>query len=225
MRDRRFAWLIAALVLGVVAGCGSSSGSGIASQSPQTILGSSLAAANSLTSVHAAGSLVSGGQHVAIDVQLVGGVGGQGQVTLNGMTFRLVGLGRYAYMQAPPAVWRRAGAPVAAAQRLQGKWLRTPASGQFASISKLTDIHQLFGGLLAAHGQLKTGSLSTVRGHKVVAVQGGQGTLYVAATGKPYPIEVTERGANGGRLTFDRFNEPLRLSAPKNAIDLPQASG
>jgi hypothetical protein len=225
MRDRRFTWLLPALVLAALAGCGGSSAGGIASESPQTILNSSLAAADGLKSVHAAGTIVSGGQHIAIDVELVSGVGGKGQVALGGLTFRLVGLGRYAYLQAQPSVWRQAGAPAAAAQLLQGKWLRTPATGQFGSITKLTDIHQLFAALLAAHGQLKTGPLSTVAGHKVVALQSGQGTLYVAATGKPYPIQVTNTGSNGGQLTFDRFNEPLALSVPKNTIDLPQRSG
>jgi hypothetical protein len=45
------------------------------------------------------------------------------------MSFQLVGINHYAYMQATPSVWRRAGAPAAAAQRLKGKWLRTPATG------------------------------------------------------------------------------------------------
>jgi hypothetical protein len=225
MLHRTLKWLLTALALAAVAGCGSSSGGGIGSESPQTILKSSLAAADSLKSVHAAGAIVSGGQHIAIDIQLLNGVGGEGQITLSGLTFRLIGLRNYAYLLAPPAIWRQAGAPAAAAQLLQGKWLRTPATGQFASISKLTEIHQLFSGLLAPHGQLNTGPVSTVAGHKVVAVRGGNGTLYVAATGPPYPIQVSKTGSDGGQLTFDRFNEALTLSAPKNTIDLPQLAG
>jgi hypothetical protein len=129
-------------------------------------------------------------------------------------------------MQAPPAVWQKAGAPASAARLLEGKWLRTPATGQFASIASLTDIHTLFGQLLAQHGKsLKRGAVSTVAGRKVVAVSGGQGILYVAATGKPYPVELFKGGSDGGRIDFDRFNQAVKLSAPTNTINLPQVSG
>jgi hypothetical protein len=223
MRVRMLTCLAGLAVLLAVAGCGgSSSGSGIASESPQKILNESLTAAKGLKSVHAAGTVNSGGQHITLDIQLVGGQGGRGQITLGGLSFSLVGLNHYAYMQAPPAVWEKAGAPASAAQKLQGKWLRTPATGQFASIASLTDIHALFTQLLTQHGKkLKTGGESTVAGRKVVAVNSDQGTLYVAATGKPYPVELIKPGSNGGRIDFDRFNEPVTLSAPTNTVDLP----
>jgi hypothetical protein len=217
--------LTAGLIAVAVAGCGgsSSSGIGIASEPAQTILKSTVGAANSLKSVHAAGSIVSGSQHIAVDLQLVNGVGGRGQITLNGLAFQLVGLGNYAYMKADPQVWQKAGAPAAAAKALEGKWLRTPASGQFASIAQLTDIHQLFGQLLKPHGKLKTGTVSTVAGQKVVGVTSDQGTLYVAATGRPYPVQLVKNGSEGGRLSFDRFNEGITVTAPTNTIDLPQS--
>ncbi len=214
-------------MLALLAGCGgSSSGGGVASESPQKILNDSLAAANGLRSVHAAGAVNSGGQHIALDLQLVGGVGGRGAITLGGLTFKLVGLKNYAYMQAPPAVWEKAGAPASAARLLQGKWLRAPATGEFGSVAKLTDIHALFGQLLGQHGkQLKTGGVSTVAGHKVVALKSDQGTLYVAATGKPYPIEVVKTGSDGGRIDFDHFNDSVSVSAPANTINVPSVGG
>ncbi len=212
-------------VVVALAGCGgSSSGGGIASEPPQKILNDALAAANGLRTVHAAGTVNSAGQHISLDIQLVGGQGGQGQITLGGLSFKLVGLNHYAYMQAPPAVWEKAGAPASAARQLQGKWLRTPATGQFASIASLTDIHTLFSQLLTRHGKkLTTGAESTVAGRKVVAVKSDQGTLYVAATGKPYPVEVVKPGSDGGRIDFDRFNQAVTLAAPTNTINLPSA--
>jgi hypothetical protein len=227
MPRRSFPCLTAGLIAVALTGCGSSSSStsGIASEPPQTILNSTLGAANSLKSVHTTGAIVSGGQHIGIDMHLLGGVGGRGQITLNGLTFQLVGLSKYAYMQAPAEVWRKAGAPATAAKRLEGKWLRAPASGQFASIAQLTNIHQLFGQLLKPHGKLKTGAVGTVAGHRVVALNSGQGTLYVAATGKPYPVALVKKGSGGGHLSFDRFNESITVTAPINTIDLPQLSG
>jgi hypothetical protein len=217
--------LAACAVLVALAGCGgSSSDSGVASESPQKILSDSLAAAKGLKSVHAAGTVNSGGQHILLDLQLVGGKGGQGQITLNGLAFKLVGLNHFAYMQAPPAVWEKAGAPASAAQQLQGKWLRTPATGQFASVASLTDINALFTQLLTQHGKaLKRGGVSTVAGQKVVAVKSDQGTLYVAASGKPYPVEIVKPGSDGGKIDFDRFNQAVTLSAPTNTVNLPSA--
>ncbi len=228
MPARLFTCLAGCAVLAALAGCGgsSSSASGIASEPPQKILNDSLAAANGLKSVHAAGTINSGAQHIAIDIQLVNGVGGKGRITLGGLSFKLVGINHYAYMQAPPAVWQKAGAPASTAQQLQGKWLRTPTTGQFASVASLTDIHTLFGQLLNQHGKsLKTGADSTVAGHKVVSVRSGQGTLYVAATGKPYPVELVKTGSEGGKLDFDRFNQTVGLAAPTNTLNLPQTSG
>jgi hypothetical protein len=230
MRVRVFtclAALAALVVLAALAGCGgSSSSSGISSESPQKILNDSLAAANGLKSVHAAGAINSSGQQIKIDLHLLNGVGGRGQITLGGLGFNLVGLKSYAYMEASPAVWEKAGAPASAAQQLQGKWLRAPASGQFGSIASLTNIHTLFTQLLTQHGKaLKTGGVSTVAGHKVVAVKSDQGTLYVAATGKPYPIEVVKTGSDGGKIDFDSFDEALTVSAPSNTIDVPSVGG
>lgn len=215
------------LALMAPAGCGSSaSGGGIASRAPETILRQSLAAANSLNSVHATGAITSGGQHIRLDMTLVNGVGGKGQITLNGSTFRLVGINRYAYLQAPPSVWQKAGAPASAAKLLQGKWLRAPATGQFDAVAKLTDIHQLFNQLLTQHGQhLKNAGTTTVAGRKVVAVVARNGRLYVATRGKPYPIRLTNTGSSAGQLDFDRFDQPVTLAAPTNTVDLPQVSG
>jgi hypothetical protein len=223
MRTHLLTWLVGWSIVAALAGCGSSSSSsGIASQPPKTILKNSLAAANSLKSVHASGTIDSGGQHIGLDMTLVGGVGGKGTISLNGLTFQLISVKNFAYMQAPPSVWQKAGAPASAAQLLQGKWLKTPATGQFASIAKLTDIHQLFNQLLTQRGQsLKNGGTSTVAGQKVVAVVSGKGRLYVARTGKPYPIRLIKTGSDAGQLTFDRFNQSTALAAPTNTIDLP----
>ena len=39
-----------------------------------------------------------------------------------------------------------------------------------------------------------------------------------AALGK---LELTKSGSSGGTLTFDRWNEPLTITAPAGAIDIP----
>ena len=76
----------------------------------------------------------------------------------------------------------------------------------------------------ASHGKLARDGTKTVDGQKVVAVtdvsQGG--TLYVATVGTPFPIEIAKDGGSGGRITFDRWNKPVTLTAPANAININQ---
>ena len=109
-----------------------------------------------------------------------------------------------------------------AAQLLSGKWLKAPASGQLSSLATLTDVQKLFSQLLSSHGKLAKGKTTTVRGQQVVAVNDttNGGTLYVATTGKPYPIEISKTGSSGGQLVFDHFNQPVTLTAPAGAIDI-----
>jgi len=99
--------------------------------------------------------------------------------------------------------------------------VRGPATGQLASVAALADLQNLFNELLSNHGALAKGATSTVEGQKVVAVKDTRGgTLYVATTGKPYPIEVSKPGPQGGRVIFDRYDEAVSLSAPANSIDI-----
>ena len=50
--------------------------------------------------------------------------------------------------------------------------------------------------------------------------QTGGGTVYyVAATGPPYPVEIKRQGPDSVQIVLDRFNEPVSLAPPPNAVD------
>jgi hypothetical protein len=69
---------------------------------------------------------------------------------------------------------------------------------------------------------------TTYHGQKVVAIRDKTkgGTLYVAATGTPYPIAIVRsKTANSGAVTFDDWNMSADVTAPKNAVDLSKLSG
>jgi hypothetical protein len=214
-----------ALLAALLGGCGgSSSGNGIASKSPTDIIAAAKVAADAASSVHVSGSIVSGGSPITLDLDLLAGKGGRGQLTENGLGFELIETGGTVYIKGSAAFYRHIGG-TAAAQLLQGKWLKAPTTTrEFASISSLTDLRQLVDSTLANHGTLAKGSTTTVNGQKVVGVTdtGKGGTLYVAETGQPYPIEITKSGVGGGTITFDRWNEAVSLAAPANAIDITQ---
>jgi hypothetical protein len=230
-RPRPLLAAIAALALVAfvfaLAGCGGSGGSssnGIAAKTPTEILAAATAAANSASSVHVSGSIVSGGSPITLDLELAAGKGGRGQISEDGLSFNLIQIGGTAYISGSPAFYSHFGGP-AAEKLLEGKWLKAPASsGSFSSLGSLTDLNQLLGTALSDHGTLTKGSTTTIDGQQVLSVTDAShgGTLYVATTGKPYPIEIYKTGKTGGKITFDHWNAPVTLTAPANAIDLSQ---
>jgi hypothetical protein len=218
--------LVLALVLALLGGCGSSSssGNGEASKSPSQILAAAKAAAAGAASAHVAGSIVDEGKPISLDMELVSGKGGRGRITLEGLSISLIQVGKSVYINGSSAFYRHV-AGAAAAQLLQGKWLKAPASGgNFASLASLTNLGKLIDTTLASHGKLAAAGTKTINGQRAVGVSDTSkgGTLYVAATGPAYPIEIVKSGASGGKISFDRWNKPVTLSAPAGAVDLNQ---
>jgi len=214
------------LVAGTVVGCGgsSSSSSGVAAKTPEQILAAAKAAAAGAASVHLAGSIVNERKPISIDMELLAGKGGKGRITLEGLGIQLIRLEHAIYISGSAAFYRHIAGP-AAAQLLQGKWLKAPENGgNFSSLASLTELSKLVGTALAEHGSLRKGPVKTIAGQKVVALEdvSNGGTLYVAATGTPYPVEIVKRGGSGGSILFDRWNQPVTLTAPANAININQ---
>jgi hypothetical protein len=218
--------LALALAVGALAGCGSSSsGNGVASKSPAEILAAARTAADGASAVHVSGSTVTGGTPIALDLSLVAGKGGMGQIAQNGLSFKLIELEGTIYIKGSPAFYKHfAGA--AAAQLLQGKWLKAPVTNaSFAGLSSLIELHKLLDAALESSDKalVSTGT-NTVKGQAVVGVKDtarGE-TIYIATTGKPYPLAATKRGAGGGTIAFAEWDKPVVLSAPANAVDIEQ---
>ncbi|MGO9752634.1 MAG: hypothetical protein ACLP8S_25170 [Solirubrobacteraceae bacterium] len=220
-----FAALLSVIALSACGSSASSSGNGVASQSPQQILAAASKAAASLTSVHIAGRSTSSATPIELDVTLASG-DGEGTITVSGESLEVRSVGKYLYIKAGSDFWEHY-ANAAAAKLFSGKWLKAPQSGQFAALAALTDKQQILGEMLAQHGQLAKGGTSTINGQPVVALidkAKGGGTLYIATTGKPYPIQITGSGASAGKVVFDAFNVPVTISPPAGSIDLTKLS-
>ena len=213
----------AVLGVGLLGGCGGSSGNGVSGKTPAEIIAASKAAADAATSAHVSGSIVSNGSPITLNLDLASG-GGRGQLSLGGLGFELVQTGGTVYIKGSAAFYRRIGG-AAAAQLLQGRWLKAPTSApEFASIASLTDLHRLVDATLENHGTLTKTGTTTVNAQAVVGIsdQSKGGTLYVATTGKPYPVQIAKGGAGGGTVTFERWNEQVTIAPPANAIDIAQ---
>lgn len=213
---------IAISMAAALAGCGGSSNNGVESKSPKQIVAAAQKAAEGAKTVHITGLVNSSGTKLALDLHIVNGTGAKGTISQGPLSFQLVQVGESIYIKGTAAFYTRfAGSE--AARLLQGKWLKAPTNtAQFAPLVSLANTHRLF---LAALGPVATyskGGTSTVRGQKVVSVKDNfkGGYLYVATTGKPYPVEIAREGSNGGKIDFQEWDAPVSLTAPSNAIDI-----
>jgi hypothetical protein len=215
------------LALGLIlAGCGSSSssssGSGLESKSPSQILEATKAAASKAASVHISGTISSNGKPISLDMELLAGKGGKGKISQEGFTIQLIQTGGAVYINGSAAFYQHVGG-AAAAQLLQGRWLKAPAnSGELASLAELTNLSKLIDTALSNHGKLAKGGTATIEGQKAIALKDTTkgGTLYVATSGTPYPLEIAKTGKESGKVVLDRWDKPVSLSAPAGAIDI-----
>jgi hypothetical protein len=218
--------LLAAVGALLLAGCGggssSPSGNGVESKSAAQVLEATKGAASQATSVHIVGSIVSEGKPIGLDMELLAGKGGKGRISQGGFSIELVQVSGAVYIKGSAAFYKHVSGS-AAAQLLQGKWLRAPAnSGELASLASLTDLSKLLDTALSGHGAVSKGSTTTIEGQKAIALEDSskKGTLYVATTGKPYPLEIAKGGKESGKVTLDRWDQPVTLKAPPGAIDI-----
>ena len=217
--------LLGTLLALVIAGCGSSSsGNGVASKSASEILAASKAAADGASSVHVTGTLTSKGTAITLDLSLVSGHGGRGQISQGGLSFSLIVVGETLYLKGSPAFYSHFGGS-AAAQLFQGKWLKTPVSGgELGSLAALTNFRQLLDQTLTTHDKITKGATTTVAGQPAIQLRDPSqgGSLFIATTGEPYPIEIVKHGSETGHVSFSDWNKPVALSPPSGAIDLSQ---
>jgi hypothetical protein len=218
----RRALVLAGVVL-ALAGCGGSSSNGEAKKSAEQVVSDAQKAALAASSVHVTGNVTDNGTPLTLDLTIVKDKGGKGTFAENGLSFDVVRIGDTVYIKGSKAFLEQfAGAT--AAQLFAGKWLKGSATdGQLSALTPLTDAQQLFKAALGNHGKLANKGETDLDGKKVVAIvdttQGG--TLYVAATGDPLPVQL-KGSKQQGRLAFADWNADAAIEAPKGAIDLSQ---
>jgi fructoselysine-6-P-deglycase FrlB-like protein len=232
----RLAATVRALALAIVlttvllAGCGSSGSGGTtakpndeASKPAAQVLADAKAAATGASSAHVSGSLHSGATPITLDLSMARNKGATGSMSTNGLTFDLVRIGDTLYIRGSDAFYKRFAGP-AVAQLLHNKWLKAPAThGRLTSLAPLTSLAGLFAIISSQHGKLANDGERSYQGAKVIAIRdtSDNSKLYVAATGKPYPVAIVGgKKGQSGAITFDDWNKSVSLSAPSNAIDI-----
>jgi hypothetical protein len=208
-----------------LAGCGGSSGSAAKTESARPagqILTDVRAAVSDASSVHLAGH-VSSTTAVTLNLHLTR-TGGSGTVSSKGLAIRVTRIGNAVYFTGTKAFYRHF-TNAAGVALLDGKWLKVPATdSRFGAFSRLTDMRALLGQVLKPAGTVVKVRTRTLHGVRVIGLRDSadNGTLYVSATGVPYPVEIVNTGAHPGLVKFDNWDQPVTLRAPANPIHLGQ---
>jgi hypothetical protein len=204
-------------------GCGGSSGSDLASKSAPQILAASRTAAESASSVHLELKLAQRSVHSTIVGDFVRGRGARVRLSLLDVKYEAVVIGDTAYVKASPVVLSELGIK---STRARNAWLKGPArSGPLAGIAENFLGNAFLRNLLGGSGRLAKVGAATVLGQKAFKLkETGRGLytgfVYVAASGKPYPIELEKQGTEHGTVTLSRWNQPVTLTAPAGALDI-----
>jgi hypothetical protein len=229
MRASALALVLTAVLLAGCGGSGTSAKSNDEASKPAAqVLADAKAAATKATSAHVSGSIKSNGTPIVLDLTTARGKGATGSMSTNGLKFDLVRIGDTLYIRGSDEFYKHfAGAGLA--QLLHGKWLKASAtSGRLKSLAPLTSLGALFASISAHHGKLANDGKTTYNGQDVVEIRdtSDNSKLYVAATGKPYPVAIVAgKKGESGAITFDNWNKGVSLSAPSGAIDISQFGG
>jgi len=139
-------------------------------------------------------------------------------------------VGKNGYLKADSAFWNQfagsSGAMIA--QLLAGRWLKFPVdNAQFQPLVAFSSPNAFFDSLKSgADSALKNDGKTTYKGQSVVALNDGEeGTLYVAATGTPYPVALAKTGSESGSIEFSDWNAAVSVSAPENVLDFSHLTG
>ncbi|WP_407566325.1 hypothetical protein [Streptomyces sp. 184] len=216
----------------VLAGCsedGPQAGdNGVGKLSPESIRSKAERAAAGASSVRLAGTLVSNGQPVKLDMRLSSD-GGVGEVSTGGMTFSLLRDEEDLFLKAGDEFWLHqddgkddGGSPsdsdVAAARKLDGKYVKVPPEDTaYKQLSGFTEMKLLLDGLLKLDGELAADENGEVDGFptiRVTADDGAGGALEVALDGRPYPL-LLERAGDAGELRLVDWDEEFEVNAPR----------
>lgn len=207
---------------------------GIETKSAQEILDTSLAAANKASSVTVKGGLTQGSQEIKLDMQ-VGQEAAQGTISAQGVSVQIKVLGGKTYFKMTGEDFAKIAGQgdspelaKAISALLGDKWLVVPdeqSAGQLGSFGQLGQKDDLLKGLLTAEGDVAVEGSSQVNGQPVILLKStdGTGTLAIATTGEPYPLQVKGSDDSGsGQIDLTDWNAPVNVTAPTDVVDIGQ---
>jgi hypothetical protein len=200
-----------------LAACGGSSSTG--SSSAAKLVATASQALRSASSVQIAAVFPQGNYELELTHS-----GGRGQLLENGSDEQWITLGATGYVRANAAFWDRYASAAVAAQLID-KWVQLhPGSGltQIRGYDEIGFWADAFGGRPGESDDVSEGGTAKIFGQPATVLNSTQagypGKYYISSSGTHYPLYLQGRGI---KVAFSRYNAPLSLVAPADAIVEP----
>ena len=228
---RCLAAALAALALVFVCGCGSAS-NGVASKSPAEILAAATMAAQQASSVQVHARSANGPLVLTLDMSYARN-GAHGTVSLLGLDYQLIRVADTLYVSGNSDFYRElartldARASAAVAELPAGTWLKAAVGhGPLSGLSAITEMSSELALILGRGTPVAKGAETAINRQRAIELKQTAklytGSLFIAATGKPYPIAERKRGRETGQTTFTGWDRPVTLTPPAAATDISQ---
>lgn len=212
-------------------------GDDFADKPGKDIAAASKKAMGDLESMRVAGTITTGGQDIAIDLQVSSGGDCKGSLGIGGGKTELLGADGKTWMKPDEAFWSSfAGDSADQVMSVVGdKWVVMPSSAD--SFNQFCDLDQLIEQMLKDDDESDKSTYtvkdtSEIDGQKVVAVDNksddGNSTGYVKVDSPHYLVKIEKTGGDSnGSVTFSEFNDDVDVDAPGDdeVIDLDSLGG
>jgi hypothetical protein len=219
-RARIVAPVVLALATLALSGCGGhTQTNGVEKLSAGEVHRKAAAALESAKSAHVKGTGVLAGHPVKIDLR-ISGTSTSGALAVKGVRVEFTKIGATIYVKGSGAALGRLGASPGVARFGADRWLRLGPKQvtlwEGFSLAELAD--QLVHDDSPVEPQV---TQATLHGQQVVVLTQQNGSkLYVANTGRAYPLRGEYKGPAPGRITFTEYGANFRVTAPESAIDI-----
>lgn len=211
-----------------VGACGSSGSSGApangeAKKSGLQVSKDSGAALNASGAVHFSGTLTDAASKTTetVDLQLQSD-GTSGTLSEQGITVQVVSVAGSEYVKGPAAFYAKENLTSAVAAKLANRWVKLPAGTNAIQFSLASTAKSLQEPQSGETFEPKV-TAGTLNGQKVVIARLTNGSqLFVAATGKPYPLKIVNSATDPtgkGVLVLSGFGKQVSIKAPAGALD------
>jgi hypothetical protein len=223
LRDVAVVVLCLVLLALLLAGCGSSD-NGVASKPAQQILEASRSAAQKASSVHVVAiSKLLKARPLNLDATLAKDQA-RAHLSFFGLVFEVIRVGDTVYLKGNPAFNARLEA-TRGVKVPSGVWLKGTAAS-LGQVASFTNVKKELPLILSGTGAISKGQRVKVDGQPAIILKETRklytGTLYVATTGEPYPLQLLKQGRETGKTTFSGWNQPVTVTAPSNTVEISQ---
>ncbi len=203
----------------LLTGCGGSSSNGVASKSAGEILAASRLAAAGARSVRVASRSAQGRLVITLELERASD-GARAKASLLGLDFEVIRVNDTLYVTGNTAFKNRLAATTGI-HIPSGVWVKaTLGNAKLAPLAAYTTPTEV--DVLLSTVSPAKGVTTTIDGRPVIELKETgklySGVLYVATTGKPYPVKRTRHGRETGETTFTGWNQPITLTPPTNAV-------